>query len=65
MTEHAPLHHVPGELHDPVNPGGLSEAGHGGDHGIAKYVYVFIALLILTSCSLFVITSTLLWPFPI
>src|SRR5580704_249088 len=31
-----------------------------GDHGIAKYVYVFLALCVLTGCSFFTYSS--LWP---
>lgn len=32
------------------------------DHGVAKYVYVFLALCVLTGCSFF--TYSQYWPFP-
>ena len=38
------------------------EGGHGDHAGIAKYIYVFIALCVLTSMSFFTYSSY--WPFP-
>jgi cytochrome c oxidase subunit IV len=53
MTDHS---HSPGHA-----AGGHGSHGH-DDHGtgIAKYVYVFIALCVLTGCSFFTYSS--LWP---
>lgn len=45
-TSHA---HAPGHAHE-------------HDEGIAKYIYVFIALCVLTGCSFFTYSSY--WPFP-
>ena len=38
--------------------------GHGGhgNHGVAKYIYVFVALCVLTGASFFTYSSA--WPFP-
>jgi cytochrome c oxidase subunit IV len=39
----------------------MSDHGHDNHEGIAKYIYVFIALCVLTSASFFTYSS--LWPF--
>ncbi|HWB00495.1 MAG TPA: cytochrome C oxidase subunit IV family protein [Pirellulales bacterium] len=40
---------------------GHDEAMHGGSHGLAKYVYVFLALCLLTCCSF--LTYSDFWPY--
>ncbi|HEX4130277.1 MAG TPA: cytochrome C oxidase subunit IV family protein [Pirellulales bacterium] len=60
-----PVVHLPGSPHaDPLVPNGEHghhEAMHGGSHGIAKYVYVFVALCLLTTCSF--MTYSEAWPY--
>jgi cytochrome c oxidase subunit 4 len=48
------------EAHNGGNHGHDSHGGHEGHGGIAKYVYVFIALCFLTACSFFTYSSY--WP---
>ena len=63
MTDHS--HSLPGhgDSHGHGLPGhGAAHGPDGHDHGgIAKYIYVFIALCVLTGCSFFTYSSA--WPF--
>jgi cytochrome c oxidase subunit 4 len=67
MTDHSHPSTGHGDSHGPDSHGhGLPAHGaHGADGhdhgGLAKYIYVFIALCVLTGCSFFTYSS--LWPF--
>ncbi|HTU27072.1 MAG TPA: cytochrome C oxidase subunit IV family protein [Pirellulales bacterium] len=59
MTDHG---HTSGGSHGHGLPHAHGSAHDGHDHGgIAKYIYVFIALCVLTGCSFFTYSSA--WPF--
>ena len=55
MTHHG-HQHAHGSMHDDAHAG-----DHGHDVGISKYIYVFLALCVLTGASFFTYSS--LWPF--
>ena len=66
MTDHSHASAGHGDEHGhPAGGHGHGHDGHGHDGhdhgGLAKYVYVFVALCVLTGCSFFTYSS--LWPF--
>lgn len=61
MTDHSHPTHGHGDSHGHGVPG-AAHGPDGHDHGgLAKYIYVFVALCVLTGCSFFTYSSY--WPF--